>query len=154
MPVQRPYGAGSATTQQTGYIRAADRGRDRDSHPYLRLCCLCFCVLHAEYASTLHNVLVGLESSSLALWKLVALAGGYLGLLLFTVYLASSEVRLPIVQYAKGPPPVSTCHTNMQLWSKAPCHSQASKQLESSCAEMQASCDLAAHRVCHLAECL
>lgn len=58
-----------------------------------------------EYSSTLHNVLVGLESSSLALWKLVALAGGYLGLLLFTVYLASSEVRLPIVQYAKGPPP-------------------------------------------------
>lgn len=64
--------------------------------------------VHAEYASTLHNVLVGLESSSLALWKLVALAGGYLGLLLFTVFLASSEVRLPIVQYAKGPPPVST----------------------------------------------
>jgi hypothetical protein len=61
----------------------------------------------AEYASTLHNVLVGLESSSLALWKLVGLAGGYLGLLLFTVYLASSEVRLPIVQYAKAPPPVS-----------------------------------------------
>jgi hypothetical protein len=66
------------------------------------------CCVAAEYASTLHNVLVGLESSSLALWKLVALAGGYLGLLLFTVYLASSEVRLPIVQYAKGPPPVST----------------------------------------------
>jgi hypothetical protein len=61
----------------------------------------------AEYASTLHNVLVGLESSSLALWKLVGLAGGYLGLLLFTVYLASSEVRLPIVQYAKAPPQVS-----------------------------------------------
>lgn len=60
----------------------------------------------AEYASTLHNVLVGLESSCLALWKLAGLAGGYLGLLLFTVYLASSEVRLPIVQYAKGPPPV------------------------------------------------
>lgn len=80
---------------------------------------MCVCVLHAEYASTLHNVLVGLESSSLALWKLVALAGGYLGLLLFTVYLASSEVRLPIVQYAKGPPPVSTCHANMQLWLKA-----------------------------------
>jgi hypothetical protein len=28
-----------------------------------------------EYASTLHTVLVGLESSSLALWKLVGLAG-------------------------------------------------------------------------------
>jgi preprotein translocase subunit SecY len=64
--------------------------------------------VHTEYASTLHNVLVGLESSSLALWKLVALAVGYLGLLLFTVYLASSEVRLPIVQYAKGPPLVRT----------------------------------------------
>lgn len=53
-------------------------------------------------------MLVGLESSSLAPWKLVALAGGYLGLVLFSVYLASSEVRLPIVQYAKGPPPVSS----------------------------------------------
>jgi hypothetical protein len=46
----------------------------------------------------------------LAPWKLLALAGGYLGLVLFTVYLASSEVRLPIVQYAKGPPPVSSSH--------------------------------------------
>jgi hypothetical protein len=63
-----------------------------------------------EYSSTLHSVLVGLESSSLAPWKLLALAGGYLGLVLFTVYLASSEVRLPIVQYAKGPPPVSSSH--------------------------------------------
>lgn len=72
------------------------------------------CMLSAEYASTLHNVLMGLESSSLALWKLVALAGGYLGLLLFTVYLASSEVRLPIVQYAKGPPPVSNTTTSQQ----------------------------------------
>lgn len=70
-------------------------------------CCLITPPHPTEYASTLHNVLVGLESSSLALWKLVGLAGGYLGLLLFTVYLASSEVRLPIVQYAKGPPPVS-----------------------------------------------
>lgn len=59
-----------------------------------------------EYAATLHNVLVGLEASSLPLWQLAGLTGGYLGLLLFTVYLASSEVRLPIVQYAKGAPPV------------------------------------------------
>lgn len=66
--------------------------------------------LCSEYSSTLHSVLVGLESSSLAPWKLLALAGGYLGLVLFTVYLASSEVRLPIVQYAKGPPPVSSSH--------------------------------------------
>lgn len=40
-------------------------------------------------------------------WQLAALLLGYLGLLLFTVYLASSEVRLPIVQYSKVPPPVS-----------------------------------------------
>lgn len=50
---------------------------------------------------------MGLESSSLALWKLFGLCGGYLGLLLFTVYLSSSEVRLPIVQYSKVPPTVS-----------------------------------------------
>lgn len=76
---------------------------------------VCAALFLSEYSSTLHNVLVGLESSSLALWKLVALAGGYLGLLLFTVYLASSEVRLPIVQYAKGPPPVSgACSTDTQ----------------------------------------
>jgi preprotein translocase subunit SecY len=62
---------------------------------------------HAEYASTLHQVLVGLESASLAAWKLGSLLAGYLGLLLFTVYLSSSEVRLPIVQYSKAPPPVS-----------------------------------------------
>lgn len=61
----------------------------------------------AEYASTLHQVLVGLESSVLPLWQLGGLLLGYLGLLLFTVYLASSEVRLPIVQYSKVPPPVS-----------------------------------------------
>jgi hypothetical protein len=60
----------------------------------------------AEYASTLHQVLVGLESASLAAWKLGSLLAGYLGLLLFTVYLSSSEVRLPIVQYSKAPPPV------------------------------------------------
>jgi hypothetical protein len=53
-------------------------------------------------------VLVGLESASLAAWKLAALLAGYLGLLLFTVYLSSSEVRLPIVQYSKAPPPVSS----------------------------------------------
>ncbi|KAF6257493.1 pre protein translocase secY subunit [Scenedesmus sp. NREL 46B-D3] len=58
-----------------------------------------------EYASTLHQVLVGLESASLAAWKLGSLLAGYLGLLLFTVYLSSSEVRLPIVQYSKAPPP-------------------------------------------------
>eukprot|EP00879_Flechtneria_rotunda_P019900 GHRR01020916.1.p1 GENE.GHRR01020916.1~~GHRR01020916.1.p1 ORF type:complete len:458 (+),score=125.90 GHRR01020916.1:187-1560(+) len=57
------------------------------------------------YASTLHQVLVGLESASLAPWVLLALLGGYLGLLLFSVYLASSEIRLPIVQYSKAPPP-------------------------------------------------
>lgn len=66
-------------------------------------CCVC---CHAEYSSTLHQVLVGLESSVLPLWQLGGLLLGYLGLLLFTVYLASSEVRLPIVQYSKVPPPV------------------------------------------------
>jgi hypothetical protein len=111
--------------------------QDRGSQRYLRLCCLhvpprAVC---AEYASTLHNVLVGLESSSLALWKLVALAGGYLGLLLFTVYLASSEVRLPIVQYAKAPPPVSmsATQTGCSCGVEAPRHSQASKQPDSCC---------------------
>lgn len=72
-------------------------------HMFVYLLCLC-----AEYSSTLHQVFAGLESSVLPLWQLGGLLLGYLGLLLFTVYLASSEVRLPIVQYSKVPPPVSS----------------------------------------------
>jgi hypothetical protein len=60
----------------------------------------------AEYSSTLHQVLSGLESGAVAGGPLLLLLGGYLGLLLFTVMLAGSELRLPIVQYSKTPPPV------------------------------------------------
>jgi hypothetical protein len=48
-------------------------------------------------------VLCGLEAASLSVLMLGVLAGGYLALVLFTVYLSCSEVRLPIVQYSTTP---------------------------------------------------
>lgn len=46
----------------------------------------------AEYSDTIHKVLGGLETSSLLPWQLGAVVAGYLGLVLFTVYLATTEV--------------------------------------------------------------
>jgi hypothetical protein len=60
-------------------------------------------VAAAEYAKTIHQVLCGLEAASLSVLMLGLLAGGYLALVLFTVYLSCSEVRLPIVQYSTTP---------------------------------------------------
>jgi hypothetical protein len=60
----------------------------------------------AEYADTMHAVLAALESATLPPLRLAALLVGYLGLVLFTVYLSSAEVRLPMVQYSSTPPQV------------------------------------------------
>jgi hypothetical protein len=51
-------------------------------------------------------VLTALEASALPPLRLAALLVGYLGLVLFTVYLSSAEVRLPMVQYSSTPPQV------------------------------------------------
>jgi preprotein translocase subunit SecY len=51
-------------------------------------------------------VLSALEAATLPPLRLAALLVGYLGLVLFTVYLASAEVRLPMVQYSSTPPQV------------------------------------------------
>ncbi|KAI8473294.1 MAG: pre protein translocase secY subunit [Monoraphidium minutum] len=57
-----------------------------------------------EYADTVHTVLTALEASALPPLRLAALLAGYLGLVLFTVYLSSAEVRLTMVQYSSTPP--------------------------------------------------
>ena len=47
---------------------------------------------------------MGLEAGSLAPWKLGLVSIGYLALVLLAVYLSSSELRLPIVQYSTSVP--------------------------------------------------
>jgi len=63
----------------------------------------------AEYADTIHAVLTALEAATLPPIRLAVLLAGYLGLVLFTVYLSSAEVRLPMVQYSSTPPQVRLC---------------------------------------------
>ena len=58
----------------------------------------------SEYAETLHLILAGLEAGSLAPWKLGLVSTGYLALVMLAVYLNSSELRLPIVQYSTSVP--------------------------------------------------
>ena len=57
-----------------------------------------------EYADTAHAVLAALEAAALPPLRLAALLLGYLSLVLFTVYLSSAELRLPMVQYSTTPP--------------------------------------------------
>ncbi|KAG2455040.1 hypothetical protein HYH02_000865 [Chlamydomonas schloesseri] len=58
-----------------------------------------------EYATTLHTVLAALDTALLAPGRLLAVLGGYLALVLGCVWLATSELRLPVVQYAASAPP-------------------------------------------------
>eukprot|EP00198_Chlamydomonas_reinhardtii_P008179 XP_001697516.1 preprotein translocase secY subunit [Chlamydomonas reinhardtii] len=58
-----------------------------------------------EYANTLHTVLAALDTALLAPGRLLAVLGGYLALVLGCVWLATSELRLPVVQYAASAPP-------------------------------------------------
>ncbi|KAG2483194.1 hypothetical protein HYH03_017929 [Edaphochlamys debaryana] len=59
----------------------------------------------SEYASTLHTVLAALDASLLSPLRLAAMLAGYLALVLFSVWLSTSELRLPVVQYATSAPP-------------------------------------------------
>ncbi|EFJ48697.1 hypothetical protein VOLCADRAFT_90455 [Volvox carteri f. nagariensis] len=58
-----------------------------------------------EYASTLHTVLCSLDTSLLSPARLAAMLGGYLALVLTSVWLSTAELRLPLVQYATSAPP-------------------------------------------------
>ncbi|KAG1665642.1 hypothetical protein FOA52_011236 [Chlamydomonas sp. UWO 241] len=57
-----------------------------------------------EYAKTLHSIATGLETGGLAPGKLGLVSLGYLSLVLFSVYLSSSQLRLPVVQYSTAAP--------------------------------------------------
>ena len=70
--------------------------------------------LPSEYAETLHLILSGLEAGSLAPWKLGVVSTGYLSLVLFAVYLNSSELRLPVVQYSTAAPAPPKVGNEMQ----------------------------------------
>ncbi len=58
-----------------------------------------------EYAATLHTVLSALDSALVSAGLLGGMLGGYLLLVLLAVCLATSELRLPVVQYASSAPP-------------------------------------------------
>ncbi|GLI64245.1 hypothetical protein VaNZ11_007444 [Volvox africanus] len=58
-----------------------------------------------EYASTLHTVLSSLDTCLLSPARLAAMLGGYLALVLASVWLSTAELRLPLVQYASSAPP-------------------------------------------------
>ncbi|GLC37261.1 hypothetical protein PLESTB_001142600 [Pleodorina starrii] len=58
-----------------------------------------------EYASTLHTVLSSLDTCLLSPARLVAMLGGYLALVMASVWLSTAELRLPLVQYATSAPP-------------------------------------------------
>jgi preprotein translocase subunit SecY len=58
-----------------------------------------------EYARTLAQALALLDAGTLQGVQLVGVAAGYLSLALFAVFVASTELRLPVVQYASTPPP-------------------------------------------------
>ncbi|GIL45355.1 hypothetical protein Vafri_2609 [Volvox africanus] len=58
-----------------------------------------------EYASTLHTVLSSLDTCLLSPDRLAAMLGGYLALVLASVWLSTAELRLPLVQYASSAPP-------------------------------------------------
>lgn len=63
---------------------------------------ICTSIL-ADYSETLSAVAGRLQAAALDPGRLAAIAGGYLTLMLCTVYLATTEIRLPMVQYSTSP---------------------------------------------------
>ena len=108
-------GAGAAVCFQSGTLISKKQWiSKKEWHPLPSL-------LPSEYAETLHLILSGLEAGSLAPWKLGVVSTGYLSLVLFAVYLNSSELRLPVVQYstaAPAPPKVGNekRHNSASSW--------------------------------------
>ncbi|GFR45542.1 hypothetical protein Agub_g6935, partial [Astrephomene gubernaculifera] len=90
--------AGSAVTQMcAATISAAGLGNGSS---------LVICAnIMSDYASTLHTVASALSARLLSPLTLLAVLGGYLGLVAACTALTAAELRLPLVHYAASAPP-------------------------------------------------
>lgn len=53
-----------------------------------------------DYCKTLAGLVTGVGTNLLPLWKLAVVSLGYVAMVIFAIYLTTSELRLPILQYS------------------------------------------------------